>query len=207
MKLSNEQQIISYIIKNIHPSRSKRTLIFKLIFLADLEFYNLYNQQITSYKYCFHNYGPFCPAIYSDLEYLELLGMVTSQKFKEIDYIECRYDYKGNAEFNFSKEIKRFLDFVIELGNKLSLKKILDIVYDLPLLKITQRYEDLDLTKMKTISEKKEKTDTSKYKDIIARLNLEEKENISTETSGMIEQEYLSSSKSIDSVNREFING
>lgn len=207
MELTKEQQIISYIITNVKSSRINRTLIFKLLFLADLEFFSLYNQSITSYNYCFYDHGPFCPEIYSDLDYLEYMGLISSQKYISNDYVEWKYGVIKPININLCEEVIRVIDFVIELGNKFSLSKILEIVYDLPLLKLTNKYESLYLTKMESILEKKEKPDINKYKKIIDKLGLRKNEDIDSNVTDQIREEYIISCKNIESINREFLNG
>lgn len=202
MNLNEQQKVILYLIKNIKPSRIKRTLIFKLLFLADWEFFCIYGEKITNYEYCNYNYGPFCPAIYSDLEGLELQKIISSEKSLLINYVECRYKLENGVDITIPNIKMKFLDEIIKLGNKLSLSEILDLVYSLPVVKNTDKNSEIDFSK-ESIKFSGNIENIDKYKKIIKKLDLKNKDNIPQKYSEEMIKDYLSWRGSIESANRE----
>lgn len=202
MNLNEQQKVILYLIKNIKPSRIKRTLIFKLLFLADWEFFCIYGEKITDYEYCNYNYGPFCPAIYSDLEGLEFQKIISSKKSLVINYVECRYELKKEIDVAISNNKMKLLDEIIKLGNKLSLNEILNLVYSLPVVQNTPKNSEIDFNN-ESIKFSRNIESIDKYKKIIKKLGLKNKDNISQKYSEEMIKDYLSWRGSIESANRE----
>jgi len=204
MNLNKEQKIILYLLKNLRASRINRTLIFKLLFLSDYYFYSRFNKKITQYEYCKYEYGPFSPAIYSDLEGLEYLGVISCEKYRVIDYIECKYRIEKEVDFKIEPEISNCLNFVAETGSKFSLNEILNLVYSINIVKETPKgaiinFKEKENDKMKDLKVSK------KYKVLAEKLNLSDKEVLSEESSNEMLKEYLDWSDSIKSVNKEIL--
>lgn len=206
MNLTKEQKIILYLIKHIRPTRIKRTLIFKLLFLADVEFYQIYREKITNYKYCMHSYGPFSKSIYEDLEYLELVNIISARKLRVIDYTECKYELTKDLGISLDRQIMMVLDEVIQLGNKLSLVNILKLVYDLPVVKAASKYGFIDFSLMdKKIEGKINNLD--KYKNIIKKIKSKEFTKVTEDSTKEIIDEYYSWRDNLRRVNKEILCG
>lgn len=205
MNLNEQQKVILYLIKNIKSFNIKRTLIFKLLFLADWEFHSIYNERITSYEYCKYDYGPFCTKIYDDLEELESKDIIKSKKNPVIDYVECKYELKmKDIKLDIHPIKKKLLDNMVKIGNKLSLSEVLNLVYSIPEVKETPLKARIIFPEEKLEYNKNDKK-IKKYKEIIKKLGLFENEVIPEEYSNDIVKDFLKLKRSIDIANKEFL--
>jgi len=204
MNLTIEHKVILYLLRNIEYSKINRTLIFKLLFLSDYYFYLKFNRKITQYEYCKYDYGPFSPAIYSDLERLEYLGIISCKKYHVVDYIECKYKIEKDIDFLIDNDIRNCLDLVSEIGNKISLNKILDLVYSLNIVKETQSGEVINF-KAKEDSKIENLKVTKKYKILAEKMKLTSSEDLSEELSNEMLKEYFDWSDSVKSINKEIL--
>jgi len=211
MQIDLDRKLILYFIKNIGYPKINSTLIFKLLFLADVEFYWLFSNKITTYKYKKHNYGPFCQTIYEDISYLEALNLISCERKKKISilgniYEECMYKYLKDININLNREEKTIVDTMVQLGKKYSLKEIKNIVYALPNVKNLKHGETIDFESLKPIMTNKIKN-LDKYKKLIKKMGLDKPEKISIEQSNRMVKDYFSWYEHMHEANRELLTG
>ena len=203
-----DKRVILYLIKNTNPNT---TLLFKLLFLCDVEYYKKNKKKITSYEYIKYNFGAFAQPIYFDLAYLDSINLISCKTLKKInifnkEYEECKYsivqDIPIKLDFNEEMAIKQ----VINLSKKYTLQQIKNIVYDLPMVKKAKFGEILDFTVLKEEGDSKIKN-LAKYNEVIKKLKLAQPIEITEEYSRGLEQEFYSRYGNMKKANKELLSG
>jgi hypothetical protein len=203
-----DKRVILYLIKNTNPST---TLLFKLLFLCDVDYYRKYKKKITSYEYIKYNFGAFAQPIYFDLAYLDSLDVISCKTIKKInifnkEYEECKYTIVKDLPIKLDFEEEMSLKKVINLSKKYTLKQIKNIVYGLPMVKEAKFKEVLDFSLLEKEKDLKIR-DLEKYNSIIKKLRLNEPVEITEDYSKDLEKEYYSRYENIKRANREILSG
>jgi len=203
------QKLILYFIKNIGYPKINSTLIFKLLFLADAEFYQLFSRKITNYEYKKHNYGPFSRTIYEDIKYLESSSLISCERERKVNifgniYEECMYKLLEDINIDLDNKEKTIADTMVQLGKKYNLKDIKSIVYALPNVKNSKYGEIICFERLKPTMTNKIKN-LDKYTKIIKKLGFDKPTKISVEQSNKIVEDYFSRYEYMREANKELL--
>ena len=123
--------IVRYVIKQYpHPNLLSKARLNKIIYLADWKSSIESQVQISHIQWVYNYYGPYVHEIENNITYDD----------KERFLIEYTQNYYGSeksiiklikdVEFNEPDEqSKKYLDFVIEVTNKMNFSEFIDLVY------------------------------------------------------------------------------
>jgi hypothetical protein len=147
--MNKKLQDIVYFFCKYYPKELTRTILVKLVYLADVEYYKKYFRQTTDLVYEFGNHGPFTWDIINSAERLQpdfIEVQETENPYGEKKYI-YRYksnDYKFTDLDDYTSEI---LKLVIEKYSSLFLEDLLDYVYTNPPLVFFKKGDIIDFSK------------------------------------------------------------
>lgn len=142
MTSTKNQQIFKFIIERL-SGKLGRTHLLKLVYLADYHFHKLTGKSISTFKYMWHNNGPFDSSFYDDIKNL-----------KENTYIEeeevhfpncCGYVFHDTSHHMTYDELSMqdfyMLEYVIKTYGKINLQTLLeDVVYKTePMMELTSK--------------------------------------------------------------------
>lgn len=147
--MNKKLQDIVYFFCKYYPKELTRTILVKLVYLADVEYYKKYFRQTTDLVYEFGNHGPFTWDIINSAERLQpnfIEVEETENPYGEKKYIyRCKSnDYKFTDLDDYTSEI---LKLVIEKYSSLFLEDLLDYVYTNPPLVFFKRGDIIDFSK------------------------------------------------------------
>jgi len=118
--------IIYFLIKN--SNNLGKTKLMKLIYLADYEFFKLYNKKISNLDYIRWDFGPFSPDIYDCLDCMADIGIIAMQKFKSFYKLRDYFSFRTKQEFNFNENLEsNEIDFFKHILSKYDAMEIDDI--------------------------------------------------------------------------------
>ena len=157
--------LILYLIEKLNGVLG-RTHLQKLLFLTDLMSTKKFKKQQTDLEYQKYKYGPYSEKVKEYVDYL------IEKEFVEEQIFSFSYDdkktysrfYKKNSlrdlnEWilkNFGAENKLLIDEVIQSYGNIGLQSLLDIVYDLQIVKNTEKCSPLDIAREISNDEEKE---------------------------------------------------
>ena len=147
--MNKKLQDIIYFFCKYYPKQLTRTILVKLVYLMDVEYYKRYLRQATDLVYEFGNHGPFTWDIINAAERLQpdfIEVEETENPYGEKKYIyRCRHDdYKFTDLDDYTSEI---LKLVIEKYSSFSLEDLLDYVYTNPPLRLFKKGDIIDFSK------------------------------------------------------------
>ena len=138
-------EIILYFCK-FYPKELTRTILVKLVYLTDVEFYKKYLRTVTGLTYEFSEHGPFTWDIIEEAEGLRQEDLVNIEKTVN-SYGEPKYVYSFvKPEYNFQaldEYTKDVLHCILESFSTHSLPDLLDYVYTTPPLTLFQKGEKI----------------------------------------------------------------
>lgn len=128
------QDIIRYFVR-FYPRRISRTVLVKLVYLTDVEFFRRYARKMTGLEYQHHHFGPFTWGIVDTAEELVAKKLITTISTTNI-YGDPTIIYKSTEEQpSFDSLDSHCLDVVRVVNNKFStfsFTQLLDYVYSTP---------------------------------------------------------------------------
>lgn len=128
------QDIIRYFMW-FYPRRISRTVLVKLVYLADVEYFSRYGRKMTGLEYQHHHFGPFTWGIIDTAD--ELIAKKLVETISTINiYGDSTIIYKSAEERpSFDSLDSYCLDVVRFVNNKFStfsFTQLLDYVYSTP---------------------------------------------------------------------------
>ncbi len=152
----NTLAIIFYLIHRLDGILGK-THLQKLLFLVDLFAIRKLEQQITVMKYKRYLHGPYSSILDEYTNHLSELGHIEAKEFPynrgKKPKIYTRYYSKKNISIReellnlIGADKLLIVDEVADSFGNISLQKLLDIVYNLPIMKNSEINDILDFTK------------------------------------------------------------
>jgi len=124
------EDLVSYFIERL-SGRIGRTMVLKLVYIADLESRRYRGRPISDLKYVLHQHGPFDPRIYRALDGLKERGEVREEQVFYPSGLGYRYHsvHPGRTHA-FTNAEESILSFVLRSYTDKRLADILDVVYD-----------------------------------------------------------------------------
>lgn len=129
------QDIIRYFVR-FYPRRVSRTILVKLVYLADVEFFRRYARKMTGLEYQHHHFGPFSWGVIDTADELVAKKLIRTISTTNI-YGDPTIVYKSTTEerLGFDSLDSYCFDVVRFVNNKfstLSFTQLLDYVYSTP---------------------------------------------------------------------------
>lgn len=128
------QDIIRYFV-HFYPRRISRTVLVKLVYLTDVEFFRRYARKMTGLEYQHHHFGPFTWGIIDTAEELVAKKLIMTTSTTNI-YGDPTIMYKSAEERPCFDSMDSYcLDVVRFVNNKFStfnFTQLLDYVYSTP---------------------------------------------------------------------------
>jgi hypothetical protein len=157
------QIVVLYLISRLDGVLGK-THLQKMLFLSDLMSVKKFKEQLTAFAYKKHLFGPFCNEVDQYIESLKSNGLIEERKIPLLSNPEQTYSryylkkqVSGAAKTVLAKEIGPdkiiLVDEIIDSFGNMSLQDLLDIVYDLQLVKKSEKGECLPLDRAKEIKD------------------------------------------------------
>ena len=152
--------LVSYIIDRVGEQDGSvgRTVLMKLVYLADVEHYRQYGSQATELRWRFHHYGPYAHELERTAGNLGLeideqkFGGTAGPRAAEGYHYRRTGDWREiEREFNshYAASVKRCVDKVVGQWGLDSLPTILDYVYfETEPMQDVKRGEYLDFSKI-----------------------------------------------------------
>lgn len=147
-----------------------RTHLQKLLFLTDLMSTKKIKETITELEYQKYAYGPYCEEVSSYIEALSQKDLIEEKVFPFYNDMSKKYArYYLKKKISVREKIKEFfglekmmiIDEVIQSYGNISLQTLLDIVYDLQIVKVAELCKPLKMAEKDSEdnSEPKDETD------------------------------------------------
>lgn len=164
-KLNNTTlYVIFYLIQQLNGVLGK-THLQKLLFLGDLLSMKKFKEQITPLQYRRHYYGPYSSEVQDYTRCLERKGFIEikelpldgSNKYVRF-YSKKEVNVKPKILEKIGPEKTLLLDEVIHSFGNISLQEVIDIVYNLEIVKNTPPSSPLDFAKEIKENEEKEES-------------------------------------------------
>lgn len=132
----------------IHACEDKdnvgRTVLYKLLYFADFNYFELYEQPLTNESYKKLPYGPAPNHFKLAVEELSQEGKIKETELEYLDKSKFHYSSLINPECSFSREEKEVIDSVINKLSHMSAKEISEYSHgDMP-WRATEDYEIID---------------------------------------------------------------
>lgn len=128
------QDIIRYFVR-FYPRRVSRTILVKLVYLADVEFFRRYARKMTGLEYQHHHFGPFSWGVIDTADELVAKKLIRTISTTNI-YGDPTIVYKSTEERSSFDSLDSYcFDVVRFVNNKfstLSFTQLLDYVYSTP---------------------------------------------------------------------------
>lgn len=145
------QDVIRYFIR-FYPRRVSRTVLVKLVYLADVEFYRRYARKMTGLEYQHFHYGPFNWTIPDTAEELVAKKLLTTISTINV-YGDPTIIYRSSEEKPSLDALDSYcLDVVHAVNAKFSrftFTQLLDYVYSTPPMTGVPPGEIIDFTVLK----------------------------------------------------------
>lgn len=151
----NTLRVVFYIIEKLNGVLGK-THLMKLLFLADLMAMKKFKEKITTVNYKRYTYGPFSPEVDNYTRRLEKMGLIEirtmpldydpSKTYTRF-YLQKKVSVKPLLMKNIGADKVMLLDEVIESYGNMGLQNLLDIVYELQIMKESEMNKPLDMAK------------------------------------------------------------
>jgi hypothetical protein len=140
---------IIYFLCKFYPKELTRTILVKLVYLTDVEFYKKYLRQTTGLIYKYDQYGAFTWDIIDAThelypEFLKVEETTTPYGEKKYVYHTTDSTYEFTNLDDYTKDV---LKLVLEKYSSFSLEDLLDYVYTNPPLNCFKKGENLDFSK------------------------------------------------------------
>lgn len=151
----NTLLIILYFVQRLNGVLGK-THLQKLLFLTDLLSTKKFKKQITvmDYKKC--HYGPFSSGLGSYTDELEKKGLIEAKEFPFLSdpfrkytryYLKKQITIKPVLVKRIGEAKTMLIDEVINSYGNMSLQEVLDIIYQLQIVRDTKPNKPLDIAK------------------------------------------------------------
>jgi uncharacterized phage-associated protein len=142
MASTKNQQIFKFIIERLSGTLG-RTHLLKLVYLADYHFHKLTGKSISTFKYLWHNNGPFDSSLYDDINNLKESTYIEEE---EVHFPTCRgYVFHNTSHQMIYNELSTqdiyMLEYAIRTYGKINLQTLLeDVVYKTePMMELTSK--------------------------------------------------------------------
>ena len=114
------KELLHYIIfKCGNKSNVGRTVLYKLLYFSDFNYYELYEKSLTNETYKKYPYGPAPQHFISSIKELEEEGKIKETTKPYLDNVKYDYYSLKTPDFKFSNDEITVIDDVInKLGNK-----------------------------------------------------------------------------------------
>jgi uncharacterized phage-associated protein len=123
------EELVSYFVDRL-SGRVGRTMLMKLLYLADLESRRYLGKPISSMNYQLHHYGPFDQELYRALNTLRDAGEITEEPIEFPAGVGYRYaSLRQGRTHNFSRAEEAILGYVFKTYAEYDLQSVLDVVY------------------------------------------------------------------------------
>lgn len=157
--------VILYLIERLNGILGK-THLQKMLFLSDLISSKRYKEKITSLEYEKYHFGPYASELDTYTSELETRGLIEKKEYNFTSDNTKTYTrfYKKLPESIKPQLIKSLkppekvilLDEIIDSYGNLSLQEVLDIVYQLEIVKSTEKNTPLEFARENSIDSSKE---------------------------------------------------
>ena len=118
-KAKKFEQVLLYILKQIGGQPNVgQTMLYKLLYFIDFDYYEKYEEQIIGAKYIKNRYGP-TPVMFAKMiERMEKDGKIETVKSKFYKYDQTKYFVNPNLELDFSELSPQELNHIQEEINR-----------------------------------------------------------------------------------------
>jgi Protein of unknown function (DUF4065) len=123
------EELVSYFVDRL-SGRVGRTMLMKLLYLADLESRRYLGRPISAMNYQLHHYGPFDQELYRALAALRDAGEISEEPIEFPAGVGYRYaSRRPGRTHSFSRVDEAILGYVFKTYAEYDLQGVLDVVY------------------------------------------------------------------------------
>jgi hypothetical protein len=159
--------LILYLIERLNGVLGK-THLQKMLFLIELISFKRLKEKVTSIDFIKYTYGPFSKKVEEYIDYVKEKDLIEDRSFPLLSgegtyhryYQEKKYTVRNQLLSEIGPDKMVIINEVINSFGNISLKEILDVVYDIELVSAAEKNSPINIAMgFKNESEEKEEVD------------------------------------------------